>query len=125
MATYDFTGNSDGWQCVDGGMDRFVYGIDKYLVDHAETKNSRGEPLGPVISQGFQVKSINPSATDVEKLEVKGKGPNGDFAETFSHVINTAPLSIQRHMDMKGCDLSYKQNQSIRALRYDYSDKVL
>ncbi len=150
MDAYDFS-SSEPWHCVDGGMDRFVASIVRYLEDHSgvatasestktdakaakkqktsattssTTSTASGDALGPTISKGYKVLSINPSTTAAEKLEIKGTTANGTFTETYSHVINTAPLSIQRQMDMSGCELSYKQNQAIRTLHYDFSDKV-
>ena len=138
MDAFDFTGSDAGWQCVEGGMDRFVFELKAFLDTKATTPHSssmgsesdstssgtgpagQNVPSSPLILQGYEVVSISPDSSG-GLLLVKGK--SGE-SKAFSHVINTAPLSIQRTMDMSACDLTYKQREAIRTLHYDFSCKV-
>jgi monoamine oxidase len=80
-----------------------------------------------IIRQGIEVGGIAPMSQDllmVSATTTSATGTKSEFQESFHHVINTAPLSIQRNMDMSQCSLNYGQLEALRCMHYDFSDKV-
>jgi sarcosine oxidase/L-pipecolate oxidase len=181
----DESGKKRIWQCTNGGMDRFVASMLKYLAhDDAGAggsgggtkKRSRDDSSGSsaavgrgpkragkshgqsegtaldddsssmavdsgsgshhsdvsadgvhTISADCWVTKIAPNK-DKTSLEVEYRGATASSShppsKTFRHVINTAPLSIVRNMDLSQCDLSLRQRDAIRLMHYDFSCKL-
>ena len=95
----------DSWTAIEGGMDRIPYGMIKII------KNQ------PILNKPVKA-LVGESSCSVTALI------DGGEQRTYSHVINTVPLSVMQNMDMSTLDLGYNKTFAIRKLQYDPAGKI-
>ena len=123
---FDFNASGQ-WQCVEGGMDRFIAGMMNYLELPTTDPYDVTALSNTNIKTGVRVTAIREHQAE-EKMSIDFHSVTEHGAvpitRTFNHVINTAALGATRMMDLSQCALPPKFNQALRVLHYDYSVKV-
>jgi predicted NAD/FAD-binding protein len=93
------------WQCVEGGMDRFINGMLKVL------KNN--------VTASTRVVEIKKGHSGTITLVT-----NNTEETSYAHVISTVTLGALQMIDTTNLSLEYYRKQAIRLLQYQPSEKI-
>jgi protoporphyrinogen oxidase len=95
----------DSWTAVEGGIDRITVGM---------TRTFTKQPVMNKWVNGI-VGNLDQTVTAVI---------SDDEKRTYSHVINTVPLSVMQNVEVSTLKLDYNKTFAIRKLQFNPSGKI-